>query len=290
VPLCDEKLTLSMLYAILKFYVGLILKLLIKDIKINGKENIPKNGAVLFASFHPNSFLDAIILDCLVDRPIWSLARGDAFKREWVKKILHKLCMMPIYRISEGKENLGKNDETFEKCSQVFRDKGQVLIFSEGLCKNQTQLLPLKKGTARLVVQTWSSDIDLTVIPTALNYSQFTSIGKEIVLNFGEPILKTDFEDLQLTGSNVLKFNEKLKASLENAVTRDFSFKSYRRVIYYLGYAINFPLYFVLQAFVRSKTKGTVFFDSIYLALLIFTLPLYWTLLYFVVSRLLNYA
>jgi 1-acyl-sn-glycerol-3-phosphate acyltransferase len=99
-----------MLYAVLKFYVGLILKLFIKDIKINGKENIPQNGAVLFAAFHPNSFLDAIILDCLVDRPIWSLARGDAFKREWVKKLLHKFCMMPIYRISEGKENLSKND------------------------------------------------------------------------------------------------------------------------------------------------------------------------------------
>ncbi len=279
-----------MLYAILKFYVGLILKLFIKDIKINGKENIPSNGAVLFASFHPNSFLDAIILDCLVDRPVWSLARGDAFKRDWVKKLLYKLCMMPIYRISEGKENLSKNDETFDKCSQVFKDKGQVLIFSEGLCTNQTQLLPLKKGTARLVVQTWSSDIDLTVIPTALNYSQFTSIGKEIVLNFEKPILKTDFEDLQLTGTNVLKFNEKLKISLEKAVTRDFSFKSWRRVIFYIGFAVNFPLYFVLQLFVRSKTRGTVFFDSIYLALLVFTLPFYWILLYFIISSLANYA
>lgn len=276
-----------MLYAILKFYVGLILKLFIKDIKINGRENIPKNGAVLFASFHPNSFLDAIILDCLVERPVWSLARGDAFKRDWVKKLLYKLCMMPIYRISEGKENLSKNDETFDKCSQVFRDKGQVLIFSEGLCTNQTQLLPLKKGTARLVVQTWSYDIDLTVIPTALNYSQFISIGKEIVLNFEKPILKTDFEDLQLTGTDVLKFNEKLKNSLEKAVTRDFSFQSWRRVIFYLGFAINFPLYFVLQLFVRSKTRGTVFFDSIYLALLVFILPLYWALLIVILSTLL---
>ncbi len=173
-----------MLYGFLKVYVGFILKFFIKDIKINGKEHIPANGAVMFASFHPNSFLDAILLDCLVDRPVWSLARGDAFKRDWVRNLLTKLCMMPIYRISEGKENLDKNDETFEKCSQVFRQKGQVLIFSEGLCTNQTQLLPLKKGTARLALQSWDEGIAVEVVPTALNYDQFTSIGKRIVLNF----------------------------------------------------------------------------------------------------------
>lgn len=279
-----------MLYSFLKVYVGFILKFFIRDIKITGKENIPKNGAVMFASFHPNSFLDAIILDCLVDRPIWSLARGDAFKKPWAKKLLHKLCMMPIYRISEGKENLGKNDETFEKCNEVFKNNGQVLIFSEGLCTNQTQLLPLKKGTARLTLQTWSSDVDVTVVPTAINYSQFTHIGKKIVLNFGNSIQKTDFENVEVSGTNVTLFNQKLKSGLENIITRDFRFTSWRTILFSLGYLINFPLYIVLGSIARSKTKGTVFFDSIYLALLVFTLPFYWLFLYFIISGVVNYA
>jgi 1-acyl-sn-glycerol-3-phosphate acyltransferase len=268
-----------MLYRFLKVYVGFILKFFIKDIKITGKENIPKDGAVMFAAFHPNSFLDAILLDCLVDRPIWSLARGDAFKREWVKNLLTKLYMMPIYRISEGKENLDKNDETFDKCSQVFREKGQVLIFSEGLCKNQTELLPLKKGTARLALQSWNEGIDVSVIPTALNYDQFTSIGKTIILNFEEPITKDEFEEIGVSGANVVKFNQKLKNKLENAVSRDFSFSTWRRLLYYPLYLLHCPVYGLLRIFVRSKTKGTVFFDSIYLALLIIVLPLYWLLI-----------
>jgi len=276
-----------MLYGFLKVYVGIILKFFVRDIKINGMENIPADRAVMFASFHPNSFLDAILLDCIVERPIWSLARGDAFKRPWVRNLLHKLYMMPIYRISEGKENLDKNDETFEKCSLVFEDKGQVLIFSEGLCMNQTQLLPLKKGTARLALQTWSEGIDVTVIPTALNYNQFTSTGKKIVLNFEAPILKEDFEDHQVTGANVLKFNQQLKESLERAVTRDFSFTSWWPALYYLAFIVNFPLYLLLGAVVRPKTRGTVFFDSVYLALLVFTLPFYWLIVFAVLMFLL---
>ncbi|MCD8538745.1 MAG: 1-acyl-sn-glycerol-3-phosphate acyltransferase [Leadbetterella sp.] len=250
-------------------------------------ENIPKEGAVMFASFHPNSFLDAILLDCLVDRPVWSLARGDAFRRSWVRDLLTRLYMMPIYRISEGKENLDKNDETFEKCSRVFKNKGQVLIFSEGLCMNQTQLLPLKKGTARLALQTWSEGIDVTVIPTALNYDQFTSIGKKIVLNFEAPIRKEDFADHQVTGGNVLHFNQKLKESLERAVTRNFSFSSWRQIVFYVTFLLNFPLYLLLKAVVRPKTKGTVFFDSIYLAILVFALPIYWLIVFAVLMFLL---
>lgn len=269
-----------MLYGFLKVYVGFILKFFVKDLKISGMENIPADRAVMFASFHPNSFLDAILLDCIVDRPIWSLARGDAFKRAWVRDLLHKLCMMPIYRISEGKENLDKNDETFEKCSEVFRTKGQVLIFSEGLCTNQTQLLPLKKGTARLALQTWNAGIDVTVVPTALNYDQFTSTGKKIVLNFEAPIRKEDFADHQVSGANVLQFNQKLKESLERAVTRDFSFFTWRQVFYYLTFLVNFPLYLLLGAVIRPKTRGTVFFDSIYLAVLIFALPIYWLIVF----------
>ena len=188
--------------------------------------------------------------------------------------------MMPIYRISEGKENLDKNDETFEKCSQVFRDKGQVLIFSEGLCTNQTRLLPLKKGTARLALQTWNEGIDVTVIPTALNYDQFTTTGKRIVLNFEAPIRKEDFTDHQVSGANVLQFNQKLKESLERAVTRDFSFSSWRQVFYYLMFLVNFPIYLLLGAVVRPKTRGTVFFDSVYLAVLILALAIYWLVVF----------
>lgn len=269
-----------MLYQILKVYVGFILKFFIKDFKINGKEKIPSDKAVLFAAFHSNSFLDAIILDTSVDRPVWSLARGDVFKNKKVAKLLNKLYMMPIYRISEGRRNMVKNDITFEKSLEVFQEKGQVLIFSEGLCKNQISLLPLKKGTARMAFQSWSEGVDVEVIPVAINYNQFTRIGKKVVFNIGDAIRREEFSSYNKDGENIQAFNSLLKERLERIISRDFETDYPFNLLYRIGIVINAPVYLLVRAIARARTRDTVFFDSVYLALLIFILPLYWILLF----------
>ena len=42
--------------------------------------------------------------------------------------------MFPVYRTSEGVENLGINYETFDECKNIFKKNGVVLIFSEAKC------------------------------------------------------------------------------------------------------------------------------------------------------------
>ena len=81
---------------------------------INNKEYLSLKGPLLIAANHPNSFLDAIILSTIFKRPVYSLARGDAFVKPFYKKLLLSLNMFPVYRISEGVENLENNYETFE--------------------------------------------------------------------------------------------------------------------------------------------------------------------------------
>jgi len=51
-----------------------------------------------------------------------------------------------------------------------------------------------------------------------------------------------------------------------------------------LTYILHYPLHLLLGAFVKSKTKGTVFYDSIYVGLLIVSLPLYWLGCYFILK------
>jgi 1-acyl-sn-glycerol-3-phosphate acyltransferase len=97
-------------------------------------------GPLLIASNHPNSFLDAIIVATLFKKPVYSLARGDSFKNKFYASLLRSLNMFPVYRISEGAENLEQNYETFEKCKDIFKEEGIVLIFSEGRCVNEWKL------------------------------------------------------------------------------------------------------------------------------------------------------
>jgi 1-acyl-sn-glycerol-3-phosphate acyltransferase len=94
-----------------------------REIIINNRAMLRKNGPLLLASNHPNSFLDAVILDILFKKPIWSLTRGDVFKNKFISRVLTALKMFPVYRVSEGAENLNSDYKTFENCKKVFKEK-----------------------------------------------------------------------------------------------------------------------------------------------------------------------
>lgn len=175
-------------------------------------------GPLLLAANHPNSFLDAIILCTLFDGTVYSLARGDAFKNKTAAKILTLFKMFPVYRVSEGVENMEENYKTFDLCKDIFKQNGIVLIFSEGRCINEWHLRPLKKGTARLAISSWEDGIDLEVLPVAINYSSFKKFGKNIKLFFGNSIRKEAINYKDTHGNAIKQFNETLKAQLEGAV------------------------------------------------------------------------
>ena len=136
-----------MLYTLIKIPAKLALQLYCRKLQLNNKALANFKGPLLIACNHPNSFLDAILLCTLFNAPIYSLARGDVFKKNWVAKILKALHILPVFRKREGAQNLNKNYDTFNECIELFKKNGIVLIFSEALCINEWHLRTLKKGT-----------------------------------------------------------------------------------------------------------------------------------------------
>ena len=203
-----------MLYSFVKIIARFALPLYCRDIAIYRKEILKQKGPLLLAVNHPNSFLDAVILCTLFDGTVYSLARGDAFKNKLAAKILSLFKMFPVYRVSEGVENMEENYKTFEVCKKIFKQNGIVLIFSEGRCVNEWHLRPLKKGTARLAISSWEDGIDLKVLPVAINYSSFKKFGKNIKLFFGDTISKEDIDYKDSHGNAIRTFNENLKNQL----------------------------------------------------------------------------
>ena len=250
------------------------------------------DGPLLLAANHPNSFLDAIILDILFKKPIWSLARGDVFKNPFHIRLLAKLKILPVYRTSEGVENLEANYKTFDACKRIFKNKGVVLMFSEGKCINEWHLRPLKKGTARLAISTWQDAIDLTVLPVGINYSSFRKFGKNVFLNFGTIITKEEILAFDTDGKKNLAFNNKLNTELEQLVFEISPTDTHRKkeLLFvkhtsltkvllatpaFIGLLLNTPLYLPVRVFIWAKTKDTDHYDSVLLALLIFIYPFY---------------
>lgn len=249
-------------------------------------------GPLLLASNHPNSFLDAIILDILFKNPIWSLARGDVFKKPVYIKLLTLLKMLPVYRTSEGVENLNSNYETFDACKSLFRENGIVLMFSEGKCINEWHLRSLKKGTARLAISSWEDGINLKVLPVGINYSSFTKFGKNVFINFGSVITKDEINSLDEDGKKHNAFNDILQKELEKLVFEipagDKQLQKTLLVIKIgwlkkmvlflpalLGFFLNAPLYVPVYFFTNYRAKDTDHHDSVIIALLILLYPFY---------------
>ena len=247
-------------------------------------------GPVLIASNHPNSFLDAVIIDIMFETEIWSLARGDVFTGSQIKKLLHAVRILPIYRTSEGVENLSSNYSTFDACVEIFRNNGAVQIFSEGLCINEWHLRPLKKGTARLAFKAWDQQIPLKVIPLALNYNSFKLSGKNIFLNLGEPIEATAIDMSLSEGQRFQQFNAKLSAQLRQLtfeIDKNDKEKqcqlltipqsTFKKVLLFIpsiiGWLIHAPYYLPLKWFTKSSYQNSGHYDSVLTSLLVFT---YW--------------
>ena len=270
-----------MLYYILRPFVNFILKFFIKKITITGLENIPKSGALMLASTHANSFFDALLLCCLVvHRRVWSLARGDIFKKNGVKKLLASFFLIPVHRLSEGKEHMSDNDHTFNKCIELFKQGEVVLIFSEGLSAYQTKILPLKKGTARLAKKAQIDGIELTIIPITITYDSFANFGKTINLNIGTNIMEIDFPPTLDEGAFLKKFNEALAEKLNNLLNFNFPKVSFwQSPIFALLCISHFPAISLALFISRKLTKGSVFFDSVAAGLMVVLLPIYWSIL-----------
>lgn len=251
---------------------------------------LAEKGPLLIAANHPNSFLDAIIVSTLFKQPVYSLARGDVFANGFFSKVLRSVNMLPVYRLSEGAENLGYNYVTFEACKKLFEEKKAVLIFSEGGCTNEWKLRPLKKGTARLAMNAWKQNIPLKVLPLGINYNSFRSFGKNVHLNFGKTITSNDLEFITQEGKAINEFNEKLEAQLKKLVyhidRNDYQKQhenfyekqsTFKKVILFIpaviGFILNAPLYFIIHLMIKDRAVDH--YDSIMTGILFFFYPVY---------------
>lgn len=298
----------NLLYSILKIPAQLALPFYCKKLYVNHPELLKHNGPLLIAANHPNSFLDAILLATLFKKPVHSLVRGDVYTNRFYSYLLGQLNMLPVYRISEGAENLNSNYDTFKKCIEVFKQNGIVLIFSEGRCINEWRLRPLKKGTARLAISAWKENIPLQILPTGVNFSSFRSFGKVIHLNFGKPFGQEAIAQ-EKEGKAISLFNHLLNAALiqnvyraqdQFSVKKYFNFnpgtasKAFALLPALLGWIVIAPLYYPLRFITQHKWNND-HFDSIMVAglfigfpiyillltiLLLFIFPFWWVLLF----------
>lgn len=307
-----------LLIDLLTGYVRLGLRFYFRRLDVYGLDQIPLKGPVLFAANHQNSFLDALILAAVQPRRMHYLVRADVFKRPWAARILRTLNMMPVFRFRDGWQSIGKNAESFEKVADALKHQEAVLIFPEGNHSLLRRLRPLSRGFTKplaLALQ-HNPDINISVVPVGLNFSDHQRFRSEASVYFGKPIPVNEFFTEGTLDANRLR--ERLSGEMKQLIVHVEDLSGYEETVKKLensgvdftdpvivnrmiaegmSYAvsssprvnrgktdlffrwIHFPVLFVWSK-LRMKIKDPVFVASLKFVFGIFAVPVYYVLIW----------
>jgi 1-acyl-sn-glycerol-3-phosphate acyltransferase len=183
-------------YTVLKYYVGLFFRLSYGKREYYGIENLPSDGALIFASNHTNALMDALAVLDLDTRPKVFVARADIFKKPLLAKIFFFLRIMPINRIRDGRNTLKNNDEIIKQSAEVLCHNVPFVILPEGAHRPMHSLLPLGKGIFRIALlanEEIAGEKPVYIVPIGIEYGNFFRYRSSLLLQIGHPINVTDF-------------------------------------------------------------------------------------------------
>lgn len=180
----------NLLYNILSPLVQFATRCHYNHFVVIGKENLPTDGPYIIAPCHQQALMEPLAVLCFAPKPPVFLARADIFAKPTLRAILTFLKIMPVYRIRDGQDKLGRNQEIFDRCRNVLLDGYPLCLMAEGRHNNRHRLLPLRKGMFRIAGETQLKlgERPLYIVPTGIDFDEYERPYSNLVVNIGKSI------------------------------------------------------------------------------------------------------
>ena len=178
------------MYWILKAVLTPIIHLLVR-VKVEGRENVPKRGAVILASNH-RSFLDSIFIPLVVHRRVTFVAKAEYFDDPKTAWFFRSCGQIPIRR-----EGGSASEGALLAARDVLESGGVFGIYPEGTRTRDGVTHRGHTGVARLALQTGAPIVPVGLIgsdecqPTD---KKLPRLFKKVTIRFGEPISPRRYE------------------------------------------------------------------------------------------------
>jgi len=188
--------------------------------EVRGRQKFRSDEPLLFAPNHQNALMDALVfVTTLPQEPIF-LARADIFKSRFITRILNFLKMMPVYRIRDGFENLQKNQEVFDRCTEILRTGHSLCMFPEGNHSDKRFFRPLKKGLARIAFEAEDQcdfKLGLKIVPCGIDYSNYENVRGRLTVSYADPITITDLKEVYRSDPQraMKELNNRIRINIE---------------------------------------------------------------------------
>ncbi len=181
-------------YRLLQGFLRLVISIFFRNIETAGTEQIPHEGAVIFAGNHPNSLLDPLLVITHSGRIVHFAAKDVLFQSRLLRFVMGILGTVPVKRRQDHKDGALDNSSMFDALFKVLAGGGCMGIFPEGISHMRAQLAELKTGTARIAlgVREKHPDLLLHIVPVGLTYLHRFRARSQVLVHFGEPLRVDD--------------------------------------------------------------------------------------------------
>ncbi len=169
-----------------------------QKVEVSHQDRIPTKGALIFTPNHQNALMDALAILFSLNRPLVFLARADIFKKSFIAEALYFLKILPVFRPRDGHGEVKKNQDTFDKTTEVLKNNLGIGIFPEGNHEGTHSLRTLKKGFARIAFQTEEGNdynMDIKIIPVGILYSNYQDYKSVLSIVYGHPFSLSKYYD-----------------------------------------------------------------------------------------------
>src|SRR5918997_409485 len=143
---------------LIQLVLSAALRLFFRRIETYGAERVPSGEPLIFVLNHPNGLIDPALVFCALPRRISFLAKSTLFTMPVIGRLLRAVEALPVYRRVDAAADVSLNRLTFQRCRELLRRNRCIAIFPEGRSHNETSLLPVKTGAARIALGALSDE------------------------------------------------------------------------------------------------------------------------------------
>ena len=198
-----------------------LLALFYRRVEVVGAERVPADGPLIVIANHQNALVDPMLLLAAIPRPLVPLAKAPLFRHPIIAPFLRLAGAIPVARRQDAGGGPVSNDDMFRAAGDALAAGGALAIFPEGVSQPEPALMPLRTGTARIVLAAPADAAAITVLPVGLVFhepSRFRT-GWALVL-MGPPVDTADCVALAVSDREaaVRRLTDRLADALRHLV------------------------------------------------------------------------
>lgn len=171
-------------------------------LKVYGKENVPKDEAVLFVSNHQSNF-DIPLIMSTIDVP-----KGFIAKKELEKWPIISMWMRYINCVFMDRGNIRKSAEAIVQGIQILKSGYSMVIFPEGTRSKGKPVAEFKAGSFKLALKS-----KVKIVPVTINgsYKLLDANGGKIKSSDVEVYIHEPIDVTKLSKEEIAELHNKVR-------------------------------------------------------------------------------